>query len=77
MIASDCTFYPHLGKFIRDLLHAVRHSTESLVYSDYPRETTTSTYLAIIFGPNASGVPWFIRPTAVPMQLPRTSVGRC
>ena len=53
MVASDSTFRPHLGRVIRDLfrlLHAVRHVTEALVYSDYPRAAAASTCLAIIFG---------------------------
>ena len=72
MIASSCTFRPHLGRFIRDLsrqLHAVWHGAEALVYSNHPREAAASSYLAIIFGQIASGVPWFLRSTAVLMQL--------
>ena len=72
MIASSNTFRPHPGMVIRDLsrqLHAVRHGTEALVYSNHPREAATSSHLAIIFGQIASGVPWFLRSTAVPMQL--------
>ena len=72
MIASTSTFCPHLGMVIRDLfrqLHAVWHSTEALVYNNHPREATASLYLTIIFGRIASGVPWFLRSTAVLMQL--------
>ena len=72
MIASSTTFRPHLGRGIRDLFrmaHAVLHGTEALVYSNYPREATASTCLAIIFWPIASGIPWFFLSTAVPMQL--------
>ena len=42
----------------------------ALVYSNHPREAAASTYLAIIFGQNVSSVSWFLRSTAVPMQLP-------
>ena len=38
MIASSSTFRPHLGRDSRDLfrlLHAVRHGTEALVYSNH------------------------------------------
>ena len=41
MIASSSTFYPHLGRVIRDLfrqLHAVWHGTEALVYSNHQRK---------------------------------------
>ena len=38
-------------------LHAVRHGTEALVYSNHPREAAASSYLAIIFGRIASGTP--------------------
>ena len=51
MIVSSCTCHPHLGRVIRDLfrqLHAVRHGTEALVYSNHPREAAASSYLAII-----------------------------
>ena len=78
MIASSSTFCPHLGRVIRDLfrqLHAVWHGTKALVYSNHPREAAAFLYLAIIFGRIASGVPWFLRSTAVLMQLshqPRT-----
>ena len=72
MIASSSTFCPHPGRVIRDLfrqLHAVWHGTETLVYSNHPREAAASSYLAIIFGRIASGVPWFLRSTAVLIQL--------
>ena len=72
MIASSSTFSPHTGRVIRDLsrqLHAVWHGTEALVYNNHPREAAASSYLAIIFGRIASGVPWFLRSTAVLMQL--------
>ena len=65
MIASSSTFCPHQGRVSRDLfrqLHAVWHSTEALVYSNHPREPAASSYLAIIFGRIASGVPWFPPP---------------
>ena len=58
--------------YYRDLLrqlHAVWHGTEALVYINHPREAAVSLYLAIIFGRIASGVPWFLRSTAVLMQL--------
>ena len=45
------------------------YCTEALVYSDHPRKTAVFTCLAIIFGQIASGVPLFLRSTAVPMQL--------
>ena len=57
---------------IRDLfrqLHAVRHDTEALIYSNHPREAAASSYLAIIFRRIASGVLWFLRSTAVSMHL--------
>ena len=60
------------GRVMRDLfhpLHAVWHGTGALVYSNHPREAAVSSYLAIIFGRIASGVPWFLRSTAVPIQL--------
>ena len=72
MIASSSTFRPHSGRVIRDLfrqLHAVRHGTEALVYNNHPREAADSTYLIIIFARIASGIPWFLRAIAVPMQL--------
>ena len=72
MTASSSTFCPHSGRVIRDLfrqLHSVWHATEALVYSNHPRETAASSYLAIIFGRIGSGAPWFLRSTAVPMQL--------
>ena len=62
MIASSSTFRPHPGRVIRDLfrlLNAVySHCTEALVYSNHPRAAAASSYLAIIFEPIASGVPW-------------------
>ena len=72
MIASSSTFRPHPGRVIRDLfrqLHAVWYDTEALVYSNHPREAAASSYLAIVSGRIASGVPWFLRSTAMPMQL--------
>ena len=60
MLASSSTYRPHSGRVIRDLfrqLHAVWHGTEALVYSNHPREAAASSYLAIIFGRIASGVP--------------------
>ena len=62
MVASSSTFRPHPERVIRDLfcqLHAVRHGTEALVYSNHPSEAAASWYLARIFGWIASGVPWF------------------
>ena len=72
MIASSSTFCPHPGRVIRDLFrqsHAIRHGTEALVYSTHSREAATTSYLAIIFGRIASGVPWYLRLTAVLMRL--------
>ena len=72
MIASSSTFRPHPGRVIRDLLRqldVVWHGTEALVYSNHPREAAASSYLAIIFGLIASGVPWFLLSTAVLIQL--------
>ena len=72
MIASSNTFCAHLGRVIQDLfrqLHALWHVTEALVYINHPREAAASSYLAIIFGWIASGVPWFLRSTAVLMAL--------
>ena len=51
MIVSSSTFCPHPGRVIIDLfrqLHAIRHGTEALVYSNYPRKAVASSYLAII-----------------------------
>ena len=48
----------------------VRHCTEALVYSNHPRAAAASSYLAIIFGQIASGLPWFLRSTTEPMQHP-------
>ena len=45
MIASSSTFRPHPGMVIRELLrqlHAIRHGTEALVYSNHPREAAAS-----------------------------------
>ena len=75
--ASTSTFCPHLGRVIRDLfrlLHAVLHSTESLVYINYPREAAASTCLAIIFRRIANGIPQSFRSTAV-HQCSRFSTG--
>ena len=61
-IVRSSTSCPHPGRVIRDLfplLHAVRHGTEALVYISHPREAAVS-YVAIIFGWIASGVPWLI-----------------
>ena len=72
MIASSSTFCPHPGRVIRDLfrqLHAVWHGMEAPVYSNHPREAAASSYLAIILGWIASGVPWFLRSTVVLMQF--------
>ena len=72
MIASSSIFRPRPGRVIKNLfrqLHAVWHGTEALVYSNHPRQAAASSYLAIIFGRIARGVPWFLRSTAVPMQL--------
>ena len=38
-------------------------------YSNHPREAAASSYLAIIFGRIAGGIPWFLRSTTVPMHL--------
>ena len=60
-------------RVIRDLfhqLHAVLHGTETLVYSNHPSEAAASKYLATTFAQIAGGVPWFLRSTVVPMQLP-------
>ena len=70
------TFCPHSGRVIRDLfrqLHAVWHGIEALVYSNTPREAAAFSYLSIIFGRIASGVPSFLRLTAVLMQLSHQS----
>ena len=72
MIAGSSTFCPHPGRVIRDLfrqLHAVWHGTEALVYSNHPRDAAAVSYLAIILRRIASGIPWFLRSTAVLMQL--------
>ena len=45
MIASSSIFRPQPGMGIRDLfrkLHAIRHGTEALVYSNHPREAAAS-----------------------------------
>ena len=46
------------------LLHAVQHGMEALVYSKHPRDAAASSYLTIIFGRIASGMPWFPLSTA-------------
>ena len=72
MIASSSTFCPHSRRVIRDLfrqLHAVWDGMEALVYSNHPRKAAASSNLAKIFGRIASGIPWFLRSTAVLMQL--------
>ena len=46
---------------------AIRHGMEALVYSNHP--AVASSYLAIIFGRIASGIPWYRRSIAVQMQL--------
>ena len=73
MIAGSSTFRPHLGRVIRDLLRLLlccMHGIAALVYSNYPREAAVSSSLAIVFGRIASGIAWFLRSTAVSMQLP-------
>ena len=60
MIASSSTSRTNPGRVIRDLfrqLHAIRHGTKAQVYSNHPREASASSYLTIIFGRIASGVP--------------------
>ena len=77
VIDSSSTFCPHQGRVIRDLLrqlHAVWHSI-ALGYSNHPREAAASSYL--IFGRIASGVPWFLRSTAVLMQFSHQSCRWC
>ena len=72
MIASSTTFCPHPGRVIRDLfrqLHAAWHGTGTLVYINHLREAAASSYLAIIFGRIANGLPWLLCSTAVLMQL--------
>ena len=82
MIASSSTFCPHPARVARDLfyqLHAVQcvqHDKEALVYSNHPREAAASSYLAIIFGRIASGVPWFLRSTVMPRISAGAGVGR-
>ena len=49
------------------LLHAVRHCTEALVYSNFSRGVAASMCLAIISGLIASSLPWFLCSTAVPI----------
>ena len=59
MVASKSTFRTHLGRVNRGLshmLHAARHATDSLVYSDYLREASASMCLVIISGQIATGV---------------------
>ena len=65
VVSGTSTFCPHLVRVNRGLLHAVRHGTEALIYSHYPREAAASSYLAIIFGRIASGIPWFLHSTAL------------
>ena len=80
MIASSSTFLLHPGRVIKGLFrqfHSVWHGTEALVYSNHPREAAASSYLSIIFGLLASGVPWFFRSTAVLMQLSHQGWRRC
>ena len=63
LVASSSTFLPHPGRVIRDLFrlsHVVLHGAETV-----GREAATSTCPRI-----ASDVAWFLRSTAVPMQLP-------
>ena len=55
----------------------LRHCTEALVYSNHPRAAAASSYLAIIFGRIASGLPWFLRSTAEPMQHPHQCWSWC
>ena len=67
------TFRLPLGSVIRDLLpqlFAVLHGTEALVHNNYPRAPAASTCLALICRRTASGVPWFLGSTAMPMKLP-------
>ena len=71
MIASSSTVRPHLGRAIRDLfrqLHAVWHGTEALQQSSKGSYSLLVS-MAIIFRRIASGVPWLLSSTAVPMQL--------
>ena len=71
-LIPSSSFRPHPGR-MRDLfrqLHAVRHGTETLVYSNHQREAVASWYQAKIFGWSASGVPLLLRPTTEPMQIP-------
>ena len=56
--------------FCPRLLHAARHGLIAPVYNDYLREVAASTCLALKLGRIASGVPWFLHSTVVPMQLP-------
>ena len=72
MASSSSTSCPHLGRVVRNLFRlmlAVLHGTETLFYSNYPREASASTCPDII-GRIASSVPWFLGKQAVPMQLP-------
>ena len=59
MIASSSTFRPQPGRIIRNLFRLL-HATEALVYSSHPWEAAAFSYLTIIFGRIASGVPWFL-----------------
>ena len=79
MIASSrpSTFRTHLGRVIRDLsrlLHVAPHGTDSLDYSDYPRENAAYTWLAVILWWIASGVACFLHSILVLMLRP-TSAG--
>ena len=76
MVANSSTFRPppppgegYWG-YMFLLLHAVRHGTEALVYSNLPKEAAAFTCLAVIYRRIASGIPWFPCSKAVPMQLP-------
>ena len=53
------------------LLHYddVQHGTETIVHCDNLREAEASTFLAIISGGLLAAYPWFLRSTAVLMQL--------
>ena len=66
MVASSST--RHIGDLSRQL-HAARHGgDQALVYSNHLKEAVASTRLAIILGRFASGVPWFLHSTVVPMR---------
>ena len=72
MTATSSTFRPHPGR-VTEICSVSRkllqHGIEALVYSNHPKETAESTYLAIIFGQIVSDVPWFFHLTTVLMQL--------